>query len=206
MLLWRAMAAIEHVIFDLGGVLIDWNPRYLYRKLIGSEAEIERFLSEVCPPEWNALHDAGQPFAKGIADAIERHPHDAPLIRAYFDRWPEMLGGVIEDTLALLERVKARAQPVFALTNWSAETFPWALRRYPFLSDFDSILVSGEHGLAKPDPEIFELARRRFDVDPARTLFIDDSLPNVESAKRLGFQVHHFVDATQLEPVLKTLP
>ncbi len=196
---------IEWVVFDLGGVLIDWNPRYLYRKLLADSEAVEHFLREVCPPSWNAQHDAGQPFREGIAEATARHPEKGPLIRAYFDRWPEMLGGALAETVALLERVKRSGRAVLALTNWSAETFPVAQRRYSFLGEFEDILVSGAHGLAKPDPAIFELASERFGLDPSKSLFIDDSLRNVEAAARVGFHTHHFRGAEALDERLNTL-
>ena len=180
---------MDAVVFDLGGVLIDWNPRYLYRKLLPDEAQVEWFLEHVCPPRWNAVHDGGQPFAVGIAEAIARHPEQGPLIRVYYDRWSEMLGGSIPETVKLMREVTV---PVFALTNWSAETFPIARQRYPFLNEFRDILVSGREKLMKPDRAIYHRAAERFRIEPARAVFLDDSEPNVSGAQAAGFRAFHY--------------
>lgn len=148
----------DTVIFDLGGVLIDWNPRYLYRKLIADDAGIDHFLSEVCPPEWNIAQDGGRTIAEAVAEASARHPDKTELIRAYYDRFDEMLSGPITGTVAILEELHASGVPLHALTNWSAETFPIGRRRFEFLSRFRHITVSGEIRLAKPDPAIYRHA------------------------------------------------
>ena len=185
-------SAIDTYIFDLGNVLIRWDPRNVYNTLFKNEDEMERFLAEVCNHDWNILMDAGRPFADGIAELVARHPDKADLIRAYHDRWPEMLGGPIPGTVDILNELYVADRRLFALTNWSNETFPIARGMYQFLEWFGYIAVSGELGVVKPDPAIFRHVIEACGVDPARTLFIDDSLVNVEAAARLGFATHHF--------------
>lgn len=195
-------SAIDTYLFDLGNVLINWDPRHVYRQLIASEEEMERFLTEVCNHDWNVRMDAGRPFAEGVAELVARHPGQAHLIRAYRERWPEMLGGAIGETVDLLAQLRAAGRRLYALTNWSDETFPVARAQYDFLGWFDHIVVSGEVKLIKPDPAIFRLAMERCALDPARTLFIDDSRVNVESAARLGFATHHFTEPRSLRATL----
>ncbi len=181
------------VVFDLGGVLIDWDPRYAYRQMGGMEAEIEHFLEHVATSEWNHQFDAGRPFAEGIAERKERFPEYAAWIEAWWDRWPDMLGGAIDGTVALLRELKDAGTPLYALTNWSAETFPIARERFDFLGWFDGVVVSGEVRKAKPDADIFGHLVDDFGVVPAQAVFIDDSPANVETARRLGF---HGIDFT----------
>ena len=184
---------IDAVVFDLGGVLIDWDPRHLYRKLFpGDEAAMETFLATVTTPEWNARQDAGRSFGEGVAELQTRYPDQAELIEAYGTRWAETLGGVIDDSVALLDALRRRAVPLYGLTNWSKENFPIARERFDFLDWFEGIVVSGEEGVAKPDPEIFKILLERYALDARATLFIDDDSQNVEVAEGLGFRVHHF--------------
>jgi 2-haloacid dehalogenase len=190
--------AIEAVIFDLGGVLIEWDPRHLYRELLPDEPAVERFLAEVCTPAWNARQDEGRSFDEGVAELVELHPGQEELIRAYADRWEEMLRGEIEGSAALLAELDTAGVPLFALTNWSTETFPFAQERFGFLGRFRDIVISGREGVAKPDPRLFEIAVGRFGVAPPRCLFVDDSEANVEVAGRLGFVAERFVDTTAL--------
>ncbi len=182
----------EVVLFDLGGVLIDWDPRHLYRKLVSDETFMEWFLAEVCSPEWNAHQDAGRSWAEAVAEATGRHPEHAALIRAFADRWPEMVAGDIPESVAVLEALAARDVPLYALTNWSAETFHVARDRFPWLRHFRDILVSGEVGMKKPDPAIFRLMLDRMGVEPGTVLFIDDVAANVTASRALGFQTIHF--------------
>lgn len=186
------------VVFDLGGVLIDWDPRYLYRKLLDDEAAVEEFLATVCTPEWNAEQDRGRPFAEGVAELVERHPVHAAAITAYHERWPEMLGGAVGGTVEVLAELRAAGVPVYALTNWSAETFGIARERFEFLEWFDGVLVSGEERMIKPDPAIFRLLLDRFGLDPGATFYIDDSPANVAAADRLGFDAVRFTSPAQL--------
>jgi 2-haloacid dehalogenase len=194
-------AGTLQVIFDLGGVLIDWNPRYLYRQLFaGDEAGMERFLAEVCSPEWNHALDAGRAYAQGVAELVRRHPQERERIEAYRERWLEMLAGPIAPTVALLERLDEAGVPLWALTNWSAETF--ALVRpdpaYAFLDRFRHIFVSGELGLAKPVAAIFRHVLEAIGAPPERCLFIDDAERNVAAAAALGMRAHRFTDAPGL--------
>lgn len=197
---------IDTVIFDLGNVLIDWNPRYLYRKLFGGDTDaMERFLSEVCHAEWNERQDAGRTWQEAIEEATARHPEHEQLIRAYHLRWQEMLGGAIQESVAILHELRKRGTRLLALTNWSRETFPVALARFEFLHWFDGILVSGEERLIKPDPAIFRLLISRFGLDVSRAVFIDDSLRNVEGARRAGLRAIQFEGAANLRRDLTAL-
>lgn len=191
-------AQIDAVIFDLGGVLIDWNPRHLYRTLFDDEAAMERFLSEVCTPAWNLEQDRGRPWAQAIAELSAVHPDKAGLIAAYRGRWHEMLNGPITGTVAILEELDDAGVELFALTNWSAETYPCAERLYPFLGRFRAVVVSGRIGLVKPDAAIYRHALARFGVAPERTLFIDDSARNVAGAAAVGLRAVRFAGAEGL--------
>jgi 2-haloacid dehalogenase len=196
---------IEVVVFDLGGVLVDWNPRHLYRQLFGDDVAMERFLAEVCSPEWNERQDAGRPWREAIADLVARHPDQAPLITAYHQRWPEMLRGEIPDAVEVLTELKALGLRLYALTNWSHETFPVARRRFAFLDCFDGIVVSGEERLIKPDPAIFRRLLTRYDITPAHAVYIDDSPRNVVAAADVGLHALRFVDAHRLREDLIAL-
>lgn len=197
-------APVTCVVFDLGGVLIDWNPRYLYRKLFASEAAVEQFLDQVCSGAWNDAQDRGRPWDEAVALLSEEKPEFAAQIAAYRDRWEETLGDALHETVQLLAALRESGQVrLLALTNWSRETFPVARARFPFLAWFEGIVVSGEEGLAKPDPEIFELMRARYGLVPAQTMFIDDSARNVEAAARLGYRAVRFTDAGQLQQALR---
>jgi 2-haloacid dehalogenase len=193
-----AAPPVEAVVFDLGGVLVDWNPRHLYRKLVADAAFVEWFLAEVCSPEWNAAQDAGRTWAEAVAEAKARHPAHAGLIEAYAARWPEMIAGDIPDSVAVLEDLAARDVPLYALTNWSHETFPVARARFSWLEHFRDILVSGEVGMKKPDPRIFRLMLERIGVEPAAVLLIDDVVDNVQAARALGIQAVRFTSPAAL--------
>jgi 2-haloacid dehalogenase len=190
--------ATKAVVFDLGGVLIDWDPRHLYRKLLADEAAVEEFLATVCTPEWNAELDRGRPFAEGVAQLVERHPEHAAAIAAYHERWPEMVAGDIPGTVEVLAELRAAGVPLYALTNWSAETFAITRGRFEFLEWFDGLLVSGEERVTKPDPAIFQLLLDRFGLDPTATVFVDDSAANVAAARRLGFDAIRFTGHEEL--------
>lgn len=193
------------VVFDLGGVLIDWNPRHLYRKIFPDEAEMERFLSEVCPPQWNALQDAGRPIAEAVAERTALFPDQADAIRAFYGRWEEMLNGAIGGTVDILHALRDRGTPLYALTNWSAETFPRALDIFDFLGVFEDILVSGQEGMAKPDPAIYRRLLERHGMRPGDCLFIDDAPRNVAAARAVGMHAVHFRSAEGLREDLKAL-
>ena len=186
------------VVFDLGGVLIDWDPRYLYRKLLADEAAVEEFLATVCTPEWNAELDRGRPFAEGVAELGERHPEHAAAIAAYHERWPEMLAGDLPGSVAVLADLRAGGVPLYALTNWSAETFAITRGRFEWLDWFDGLLVSGEERMTKPDPAFFRLLLDRFGLDPGATVFVDDSEANVAAARELGIDAVRFTGPDQL--------
>lgn len=190
--------AVKAAVFDLGGVLIDWDPRYLYRKLLADEGEVEEFLATVCTPEWNAEQDRGRPFAEGVAELVERHPAHAAAIAAFHERWPEMLAGDIPGAVELLAELRATGLPLYALTNWSAETFVVARERFAFLDWFDGLLVSGEERIIKPDPAIFELLLDRFGLDPGSTFYVDDSPANVAAAAALGLDAVRFTGPERL--------
>lgn len=193
------------VVFDIGGVLIDWNPAYLYRKLLPDEASVAQFLKEVCTSAWNEQFDAGMPFADGIADLAGRHPEKADLIEAYWYRWHEMLSGEVPGTARILERLKTAGVPVHAISNWSAETFPRALERFPFLDAFDVLLVSGREKLVKPHSAIFHLFLERAGVPADDCFFIDDNPANIAAAAALGFQTELFRTAEALEQRLAVM-
>jgi 2-haloacid dehalogenase len=194
------------VVFDLGGVLIDWDPRHLYRKLFsGEEPAMERFLSTVCTHEWNRAQDAGRSFADGAHLLKQQHPDKAELIDAYGDRFDEMIAGPIAGTVEILAELRDRGTPLYGLTNWSAETYPYALERFEFLGWFRGILVSGEVGAIKPDPLIYELMLARFAIDPQCAVYIDDSAANAEAASRFGIWGIQFTTADALRKELVDL-
>jgi 2-haloacid dehalogenase len=176
---------IGTVVFDLGGVLIEWDPRHLYRQLLPDD-EVEGFLEEIGFAEWNHRQDAGRAWSDAVEEHIRRHPHRADLIRAYPERFGDTLVGPIPGTVAILEELHTRGVPLLALTNWSAESFPVARDGFPFLDLFDDIVVSGEERVAKPDPRIFRILVERHGLEPAATMFIDDSPANVEAASAVG--------------------
>jgi 2-haloacid dehalogenase len=196
----------KSVIFDLGGVLLDWDPRHLYRKLFdGDDAAMERFLAEICTMAWHLQHDAGRPFAETCAELKREHPgHDA-LIDAFAHRHEEMTAGPIAGTVALLERLAASGVPLYAITNFPAETFPLARKKFEFLGLFRDVAVSGLERVVKPSAEIFHILLRRNGLAAAESVFIDDSLKNIEAARSLGLHAIHFRAPDQLERELLAL-
>ena len=193
------------VVFDLGGVLIDWNPRYLYRKLFDDEAAMEAFLADVVSPEWNGQQDSGRTWAEAVEVLSREHPEHRDLIAAYWHRWQETLGDAIAPTVAILEELRDAGVRLYALSNWSAETFPVARPQYPFLEWFDGIVISGEERIAKPDPAIFRRLLDRYGLEPETTVFIDDSEANVRAAEAEGLTSLRFVDAATLRGDLRRL-
>lgn len=197
--------SVETVVFDIGNVLIDWNPRYLYRKVFADEEEMEHFLGTVATFEWHLEQDRGRSQEEATALLFSQYPEYAREIEAYYGRWEEMFGGPIEGSVRLLEELCERSYPLYALTNWSAETFPLARDLYRFLGLFDEIVVSGELGMIKPDPEIYGVLVERTGLDPTASVFIDDSAPNVRAAEALGFMGVLFEGAEGLRDDLSTL-
>ena len=198
-------AARSGVVFDLGGVLIDWNPRHLYRKMLPEEAAVERFLAEVCSPAWNLEQDRGRSWEEAIARLTREHPDKAELIAAYRGRWLEMLGGPIDGTVEILAELRAQEVPLFALTNWSAETYPLALELYDFLGWFEAVVVSGRERMVKPDPAIFRLLCERHGLSPEALVFIDDNPKNAAAAAALGMEGIHFTSPEALRTDLTRL-
>jgi 2-haloacid dehalogenase len=197
---------IRSVVFDLGGVLIDWNPRYLYRKLFaGDEAAMEHFLTHVCNNAWNLAQDGGRRWADAIELLSAEHPQHRPMISAYRARWDEMLNGPIKGTLDVLAELKDKGVPIYALTNWSAETYPIAKTRYEFLGWFRDVLVSGEEKLVKPDPRIYKLLLSRNGLRADEAVFIDDALHNVSGAQAVGMAALHFQSPEKLRSDLLSL-
>lgn len=201
----HSSARLDTVVFDLGGVLIDWDPRHLYRRLFDDEGEMEAFLATVATPEWNLAQDAGRPWATAVATLAAAHPDQEAMIRAYHERWPETMAGEIPATVELLAELRQAGRRIYALSNWSAETFPVALDRFPFLAWFDAIVISGEVGVVKPEPQIFEHLIREHGVVPRNAVFVDDSAQNVAAAATLGFTALQFQDAATLRRELHAL-
>ncbi len=197
---------ITAVVFDLGNVLIDWNPRYLFRKLFGGDEEkVDWFLKNVCTEEWNDRHDLGISYKENAEQLILKFPQYAREIRAYGERWTENLGGAIEESVQIFEELRSSGVAVYALTNFSTESFPLARQRFPFFNSFDGIVMSGELGIAKPDPAIYLHLLRKFRLSAERTVFVDDRKENVDAARALGFVAHHFRDPETLRKKLKKL-
>jgi len=194
------------VVFDLGGVLIEWNPRYLYRKLFGGDdAAMEAFLATVCTVEWNERQDAGRSFADAVAELAPHHPDKLELIEAFGRRFDEMIPGAIEGTVAILADLKRAGVPRYALTNWSAETFAPQRGRFEFLSWFAGIVVSGQEGVIKPDPLIFRILLERYRIAPEEAVYIDDNPGNAAAATALGIHGIHFRSPELLRRELETL-
>jgi 2-haloacid dehalogenase/putative hydrolase of the HAD superfamily len=191
------------VLFDVGNVMVSWNPRTLYSKLIPDPAELDRFLAEVCPMSWHAQTDVGRTFADNIAERIAVYPDHEALIRAWWDRWPEMFSGAIPETEAVIEDLYSRGVPMHGLTNMSIESWPMVQAMSPAFRRLDIVVVSAEERLMKPDPAIFTVVCDRTGLAPSDMLFVDDSLPNIETAARLGFHVHHFTDPAAFRPQLE---
>lgn len=193
---------IKAVVFDFGGVLVEWDPRRLYRKIFSDESEMESFLKNVCSPEWNLTLDKGKPFKQAVAERIALFPEYADEIRAFDDRWEEMRGNAIAENVALLRRL-AKRYPVYGLTNWSEEKFLQTKPKFDFFNLFNGIVVSGVEKEVKPDPRLFEILLERYGLNANECVFIDDSLPNVETAKKLGFTAFRFATPDKLVADLK---
>lgn len=196
----------DTVVFDLGGVLMDWNPDYVYKTIFNDEKQMRAFYNEICTPDWNEEQDAGRSLSEATEMLVSKFPEQESNIRAYYGRWEEMLKGPIPGTLDIFRELKESGRMrLYALTNWSAETFPVALQRYDFLHWFDGRLVSGEEKIRKPFPEIYELLLSRYNIDPVKAVYIDDRLSNLAEPNRLGMHAIHFHSPEQLRKELEAL-
>ncbi|MEO5788404.1 MAG: HAD family phosphatase [Gelidibacter sp.] len=200
------MKKIDTIIFDLGGVLIDWNPEYVYLDVFeGDREKMQWFFDTICTHDWNENQDAGYPLAKATEERIALFPEHEELIKMFYGRWEEMLGEAIEGTVDILKKlIDSKQFKVVALTNWSHETFPVALETFDFLHWFEGILVSGEEKTRKPFKDIYELTLNRFNIEAENSVFIDDNLRNINAAKELGINTIHFQNPDQLKAELKS--
>ena len=198
------MPTADTVIFDLGGVLIDWNPEYLYRKIFFNDDDLRYFLENICTGSWNQEQDAGYPLAQATAELAVKYPQYDAEIKAYYGRWQEMLGGYNVECVAILENLHQKKNcRLLALTNWSGETFHTAKNMYPFLNLFERIVVSGNEKIKKPDPRLYQILIDRYSIQPGKSIFVDDTKINVEVAVDLGFQAIHFLSANQVQEKLQ---
>lgn len=199
------MAEIQNIIFDLGGVLIDWQPERMYAKLISDESKRKWFLENICSLAWNEEQDGGRTIAEANELLISQFPEYKDWIEAYYRRWEEMLGGPIQETVNIFRKLRQNpSYKIYALTNWSAETFPRALEMFDFLHWFDGRIVSGEEKTRKPFRDIYDIILTRFDLIPETTLFIDDNLRNIKAAEEMGIICHHFTSPDSLASYLIT--
>ena len=200
------MKDINTIIFDLGGVLINWDPRKVYRTIFKTEKEIDWFFENICTSDWNENQDAGYSISKATEERVAQYPEWEKEIRAFYGRWVEMLGGPIQETLDLFKELKQnQSLKFYALTNWSAETFPIALKRFEFLEWFDGILVSGEEKTRKPFPGFYQKLLDKYSIDSFKAIFIDDNLRNVKAGESLGIKGIHFTDPANLKLRLNEL-
>jgi len=197
------MAQPSTVVFDIGNVLLDWDPRHLYRKMFDDPARMEWFLDTVCTPAWNIEQDRGRTFAEAVAELVALHPEHEAEIRAFDERWPETVSQVIAGSLDILETLRAKGVPNYAITNFSAEKFAHAREIWPFLDAFDGIVVSGEHRMLKPDAAIYRLLLDTHGLAAADCVFIDDSPKNVEGARAVGMHALHFTAPDRLRADLR---
>jgi 2-haloacid dehalogenase len=197
---------IHAIIFDFGNVLLEWDPRHVYRRYFpNNEDAMERFFQEVNFMEWNAQLDKGRPFAVGVAQLSEQFPHYSDLIQAYHDNWKDSITNHIEGTVRLMHRLKQAGYSLYGLSNWSAETFPIMRAKYDFFNLLEDIVLSGEVGLIKPEPAIFELTLQRIGRPAHECLFIDDGPANVAQARKMGFATIHFHSPEQMEEELREM-
>jgi 2-haloacid dehalogenase len=197
---------IKAIIFDFGNVLLEWNPRYVYQRYFPNDPEaMERFLKEVNFADWNLQQDKGRPFAEGVAILSEKFPHYAQLIQAYHQNWTDSIGAAYDGTIEILKQLKRAGYPLYGLSNWSAETFPFAREKYDFFDLLDDFVLSGEVGHVKPDPEIFHIMLKKIGKPAEECLFIDDSLTNINQAQKMGFATIHFQSPEQLRIALREL-
>lgn len=191
---------IKAVVFDFGNVLLEWNPRYVYQRYFPDDSDaMERFLREVNFMDWNLLQDKGRPFVEGVAVLSRQFPHYSHLIQAYHDHWIDSLGEAVTGTVNILKQLKQAGYKLYGLSNWSAETFPQARKRHDFFNLLDDMVISGEVGHVKPDPEIFQILLGKIGRPAPECLFIDDALANIQQAQRMGFATVHFDSPEQLK-------
>ncbi len=194
-----------NIVFDIGNVLLRWEPRFLFTQYFDSEAEMEWFLAHVCNHDWNLQQDRGRSFAEAVKLTAAQHPEHAEAIAAYDTRWHETLPHAIDGTVAIFNELVGRDAPVYAITNFNGEKFRETKHRFPFLYDFRDIVVSGDERLLKPEPAIFQLLLGRNGLEAADCLFIDDSAANVRGAEAVGMKAHHFTSPEGLRKVLEEL-
>lgn len=198
--------AIKNIIFDFGGVLMDWNPRYFFKDYFNDDEKMEFFLKNVAVDDWNAEQDRGRTLKEGTEILIEKYPDWEKEVRAYYDNWTTMLRSDIPKNVEVLRKLADTDYELFGLTNWSHETFPYALANYDFFELFKGkIVVSGEEKLIKPDPKIWELLLDRYSIKAEESVFIDDNSKNIEAAKTLGFITVHVTEETDLQTELEKL-
>ena len=197
---------IKAIIFDFGNVLLEWNPRYVYQRYFQDDPEgMEQFFKEVNFADWNLQQDKGRPFAEGVAILSEKFPHYAELIQAYHENWIDSIGAAYGGTIEILKQLKKAGYPLYGLSNWSAETFPFAREKYDFFDLFDDFVISGDVGHVKPDPEIFQIMLEKIGRPARECLFIDDALTNINQAQKMGFATVHFQSPEQLAIALHDL-
>ncbi|HEY0744534.1 MAG TPA: HAD family phosphatase [Chryseosolibacter sp.] len=194
---------IETIVFDLGNVLIEWNPRHLYRKILKDEDQITWFLENICTSEWNDQQDAGRTFEEGIRELVQKHPEWEEAITAWGTRWQETINGSIPGTVEILRTLRdSKKYRLYALTNWSAETFPWALDNFEFLHWFEGIVVSGHEKTRKPYPDFFNILFTRYKINPSTAVFIDDNIKNIKGADEVGLKTILFESPEKLRAQL----
>jgi len=198
--------AIKNIIFDFGGVIMDWNPRYFFKDYFNDDERMEFFLQNVATDEWNAEQDRGRTTEEGTQLLIKKHPEWEKEIRAYYDNWTVMLKADLPQNVAVLKKLEHSNYELFGLTNWSSETFPYALENYDFFEIFKGkIVVSGDEKLIKPDPEIWSILLERYGLKADESVFIDDNPKNIEVAQSMRFHTVHIMDDTDLEAELRQL-
>jgi 2-haloacid dehalogenase len=198
------MNNINTIIFDFGGVLIDWNPRYMYQNEFEESSEMEHFLSKVCTEDWNLQQDKGRSLAEATRILQDKFPEHEVKIKLFYDQWEKMIKGCIPQNVTVLRKLKEKYK-LYGLTNWSAETFPIVFKRFSFFKLFDGIVISGEEKLIKPDKKIFELILERYHLEANNSLFVDDNLSNIQAAKEIGFATIHVQENTDLSNELYAL-
>lgn len=195
---------IKAIVFDYGNVLIDWNPRNVYKRFFPNNPEgMEQFLQEIRFMEWNAQQDKGRPFEEGVVILSQQFPQYADLIRAYHENWSDSIGEIYAGTVEILKQLKQAGYPLYGFSNWSAETFPLVRAKHDFFDLFDDMVISGAVGFVKPEPEIYQILLAKIGRPAQECLFIDDSLPNINQANKIGFATIHFQSPPQLEKELK---